>query len=506
MTGTCIRHSDLPGSSRLFVDLLYDFPRVEKFYAYDPSNPNSLAASINDIEYPAARRAAVVQALAITNGNHPALDILAQHNTVAVLTGQQVGLYGGPVYTLYKALSAIRLAKELTDSGQPAVPIFWLATEDHDVEEIRSASFWQEDIEALAASDGRPAGLHHLAGLPDLLPLTEEIAALAKRHYQNGKTFGESFLGLVKELLAPLGLLFADPLEPNLRQIGAEFLSAAARQAPELSQALVARNKELIEANYHPQVHFEADETSLFFLLENDHRQQLKFHAKTYDREAMAALGVKLSPNALLRPVWQDWLFPTAALIGGPGELAYFAQSEVLYKLLLGRMPVVIPRAFFTIVDPKSAKTIDHFRVRYSDMLHDEAHVAKSLARRLVPPDITEALNNSERAVQNALSSLSTKLETFDPTLARALEASQRKIHYQFTKNHSKLVHEMLRKNEQAQRQAAHISHRLAPHGHLQERHYSLLAMLSDYGLDFIPTILENIHYGCHAHHVLLLG
>lgn len=505
MTGTCIRHSDLPGSSRLFVDFLYDFPRVEQFFAHDPSNTEALSSAITQIDYPFERRQAVVSALRATNPNQPALDTLAQPNTVAILTGQQVGLYGGPAYTLYKALTAVHYARQLTEQGQPAVAIFWLATEDHDVEEIRSADFWDARITADAASDGRPAGLHALAGLPDTLPLKPEIIALAERHYQNGKTFGESFLGLVQELLAPLGLIFADPLEPRLRAVGAEFLSQAALRAPELSENLVLRNKELTAAGYHPQVHFEANETSLFFLLDGDQRKQLKFNSKTYDAAAMAAHGAKLSPNALLRPVWQDWLFPTAALIGGPGEIAYFAQSEVLYRLLLGRMPVILPRAFFTVLDPKSAKTIERFRVPIADMLHDEEHVRKTLARRLVPPDLTESLNQAERNVQNTMTALAGKLESFDPTLSHALENSLRKIEYQFSRNHSKIVLEMLRKNEQAQRQAAHISHRLAPHGHLQERHYSLLAMLSDYGLDFIPTILNNIHPGCHDHHVLLL-
>lgn len=506
MTGVCIRQNELPGSSRLFVDFLYHFDRVKSFYAHDPSHPDSLTNAAAQMDYPAERRARVVDALRPMNPDQPALDRLAQPNTVAVLTGQQVGLYGGPAYTLYKALSAISLARQLTAAGQSAVAIFWLATEDHDVEEIRFAEFWSGRITADAASDGRPAGLHTLAGLPDDLPLAPEVAAIARRHYQNGRTFGEAFLGLIRELLAPVGLIFADPLDKNLRAVGAEFLSNAALAAPALGDAIVARNHELLAAGYHPQVHFEANETSLFFLLKDGKRQQLKFNAKTYDPAAMAAHGANLSPNALLRPVWQDWLFPTAALVGGPGEIAYFAQSEVLYRALLGRMPCVMPRAFFTILDEKSAKTIERYRVRLADMLQDEAHVATTLAKRLVPPDITEALQQAQRTVESTMNQLSARIQSFDPTLAAALENSQRKIRYQFQKNHTKIVSEMLRKNEQAQRQAAHISHRLAPHGHLQERHYSLLAMLSDYGLDFIPTILENIHHGCHDHHVLLLG
>ncbi|WP_031497220.1 bacillithiol biosynthesis cysteine-adding enzyme BshC [Bryobacter aggregatus] len=506
MNGACIRHNELPGSSRLFVDLVSNFPRVAPFYAHDPSDPESLPRAIAEIDYPDQRRAAVAQALAVLNAGNPSLELFAQPGTVAVLTGQQVGLYGGPVYTLYKALSAIKTARELTAKGTPAVPIFWLATEDHDVEEIRSAAFWDRDITADAKSDGRPAGNHLLAGLPDDLPLSDEIAALAHRHYVNGRSFGQSFLGMLQELLAPLGLLFADPLEPTLRAAGAPFLSQAAEKAVELGEAVLERNRALIQAGYHAQVHFERDHTSFFFLLENGQREHLIFHSKTYDAAAMAAKGVALSPNALLRPVWQDWLFPTAALIGGPGELAYFAQSEVLYRILLGRMPVVVPRAFFTIVDSKTAKIVEKFRVRYADMLQSEEHVRETLAKRLVPPDLTESLHNAENSINRAFSTLGAKLENFDPTLSRALDASLRKVRYQFAKNHTKVVREMLRKSEQTQRQAAHISHRLAPHGHLQERHYSLLALLSDSGPDFIPTILENIHTNCFDHQVLLLG
>jgi bacillithiol synthase len=511
MNGFCIRHTELPGASRLFLDLLYRFPNVAKFFAHDPSDPSSLDKAHAQIQYPAERRNAVAAALRDLNAGNPSLELFEQEGTAAVLTGQQVGLYGGPAYTLYKALSAIALARQLTAGGKPTVPIFWLATEDHDVEEIRAAAFWDGNVQAEAASDGRPAGLHRLAGLPDTLPLNDEIAALARRHYGNGKTFAESFTGLLRELLSPYGLLFADPLNPALREAGVPFLSQAVQRSPELAEALWERNRELAADGYHAQVHFERNQTSLFFWLRDGKRGQLRFNGKVYEAdgqtlgvEELAAAGVELSPNALLRPVWQDWLFPTVALFGGPGELAYFAQSEVLYRELLGRMPVMLPRSFFTIVDAKSAKTVERYRVGYADMLQSEEHVRETLAKRLIPPDLTEALRHSESGVEKTLRALEAKLESFDPTLAKALEKSRAKIRYQFQKNHTKIVREVLRKNEQASAQAAHISHRLAPHGHLQERHYSLLAMLSDYGLEFIPYILDNIHQGCHEHHVLI--
>jgi bacillithiol synthase len=511
--GVCIRHTDLPGTSRLFRDFLYHFDDVAPYFQHDPSSPDSLAHARKAIQYPDSRRAQVAEALREINPPSANLDLFAQPNTAAVLTGQQVGLYGGPAYTLYKALSAIVLAGQLTKQGHPTVPIFWLATEDHDVEEIRAAHLWDQSITAQAASDGRPAGLHTLQGLPETKLFNATVQALADRHYTNGQTFGQAFLGLLQELLSPLGLIFADPLHPTLRAAGAAFLSQAAEAAPHLSQALVERGHSLEANGYHAQVHFDPKQTSLLFKFEGEQRQQLKFDGQQYSSgkqswtpAELAQQGAALSPNALLRPVWQDWLFPTVALYGGPGELAYFAQSEVLYRELLGRMPVVLPRSFFTIVDPKSESILERYRLRYQEVLQNEEQVRDAISRRLIPPPLLDTLNESEQRIERAFHDLDIHLSAFDPTLVAASANSQSKVRYQFLKNKAKIIREVLRKNDQAQRQAAHLSHRLAPHGHLQERHYCLLSMLDEYGLDFIPTILENIHTDCHDHHVLMLG
>src|ERR1700679_2555931 len=163
MQPACIRHTDLPGTSRLFADFTYHFDRVARFYGHDPHDPAALAAAASAIVYPDDRRAAMVQALEAQNGPSASLRLLAQPGTVAVVTGQQVGLFSGPAYTIYKAITAARLARDLTAQGIPAVPIFWLATEDHDFAEVSQA--WTFDgahqpvplrIESPAENTGRP--------------------------------------------------------------------------------------------------------------------------------------------------------------------------------------------------------------------------------------------------------------------------------------------------------------------------------------------------------------
>src|ERR1043166_7961029 len=139
MECTCIRHTKLPHTSKLFADFVYHFDRVERFYSYSPFDPAAYHASASHIDFSAERRAALVEALRAQNGESEPLDRLAQPGTVAVVTGQQVGLFSGPAYTIYKALTAARLASELTARGIQAVPVFWLATEDHDFAEVNHA-------------------------------------------------------------------------------------------------------------------------------------------------------------------------------------------------------------------------------------------------------------------------------------------------------------------------------------------------------------------------------
>ena len=283
MEPACIRHTELPGTSRLFLDFSYHFDRVSRFYRHDPHSFESFAAAANEINYPHDRRSAMVRALTAQNGPSAALDRLAQPGTVAIVTGQQVGLFSGPAYTIYKAVTAARLAKELTDRGISAVPIFWLATEDHDLEEVDHSWVFDSSrrpVELRAKMEqinGRPRPVGGLkieqAPMDDLrralndFPHAEEVIAMVGDAYPAGATMGEGFRALLKKLLAPLGLIFLDPLDPEIRKIGAPLIADALDAAPELRKSLLARNKELEDAGYHAQVHL-LDKTSLFFLLE----------------------------------------------------------------------------------------------------------------------------------------------------------------------------------------------------------------------------------------------
>jgi bacillithiol biosynthesis cysteine-adding enzyme BshC len=515
MEPACIRHTDLPGASRLFVDFSYHFDRVARFYRHDPHNFESFAAAAREIDYPDSRRAAMVHALTAQNGPSANLDRLAQPGTVAIVTGQQVGLFSGPAYTVYKAVTAARLAKELSDRGTPAVPVFWLATEDHDLDEVDHA--WVFDaarqpvpLKAQTKIDGRPrpvggiviekAPLDELRRALNGFPHADEVIAMVGEAYPNGITMGAGFHALLKKLLARLGLIFLDPLDPAIRQIGAPLIADALAAAPELKASLLARTTELEAAGYHAQVHLE-DKTSLFFLLEKGDRVPLR--VKESEFASLRDRAAQISPNALLRPVMQDYLLPTCAYVGGPAELAYLAQSQVIYQRLLGRMPVMISRAGFTLLEPRATKLLARYKLTLPQTFVDPEHLKERVAQALVPEPLEQSFEIETSFVMKHLDRVRAELDRFDPTLAASLDKSRSKIAYQIDKARRKTAAEIMRRNDRAAGDAQYLSGLLYPQRHLQERFYSILPFLAAHGTDLVERLYDAVQLDCPDHRVV---
>ncbi len=223
MECSCVPHFELPNPSKLFLDLVYHSDRVRSFYPYNPHDPASFQAAASQINLSPERRAALVAALRQRNGDSPSLALLAQPGTVAVVTGQQVGLFSGPAYTIYKALTAAKLAQDLTARGINAVPVFWLATEDHDFAEINHTWVFDSTHQAHKLEiDGAWSSSQPVGGVPvtappiDALrqalsgfPFGEEVTALAAEAYQPGPPAGRS-VRRAAETAASVFRYFAD--------------------------------------------------------------------------------------------------------------------------------------------------------------------------------------------------------------------------------------------------------------------------------------------------------
>lgn len=526
MEAYCIRHSDLPGTSRLFRDYLYQFDKVRSFYALDPHAPHVFEQAAAQIDYPLERRRAIVAALQHRNAGNPLLDKLAQSGTVAVVTGQQVGLFGGPAYSVYKALTAIRVAEDLSAQGIPAVPVFWLASEDHDFEEIHRFHYLTSDYRAATVRldwpkpDHVPVGWLQAGSYPReevqrafaAFPFADDVAALLSGSYADGVSLSAAFQRLMEGVLGADRMLYLDPLDDAVRSLGGEVLAEAVERTPELAQALAHRNATLEKAGYHAQVHWE-DNSSLFFHLDPPLRTSLRRtngryktasgEALEFTPEELAAQPQLLSPNALLRPVWQDYLLPTISYVGGPAELAYMAQSEVLYTRLLGRMPVMLSRAFFTLLDARSQTIMKRHSLSLAELCTHEAEMKQRFARKLVPAELDQHLQAACDTISRQVANMREELTQFDPTLVSSLTNSEKKIKHQLQRIREKAAREALRRDHAAAADAAYLYDNLYPQHTLQERYYGILPFFARYGPDLIDRLYDHVSLACPDHIVV---
>ena len=531
MRPSSLRQAELPGVRSLYADLLSNFPGVSRFYASAPSLDAARAAAA-EIRMDVGHRKLLVEELGAQNrdgddATAASLELLSRPGTVAVATGQQVGVLGGPVFTLYKALTAARCADELTRSGTPAVPVFWLATEDHDLEEVDHAWAFGPSVRprriqsvcrgvagaAVGAIRVEDAGIDKLEAVCEGLPYAAEAVRMARNAYGASPAFGRAFQALYRQLLQGTGTVFLSPMRAGVRGLAAPLVRRAIERASELSEALVERGGGLQEAGYHQQVHFRAS-SSLVMLFEDSARTALKRKngmywttSRAYSREELLErledAPLDISPSALLRPVMQDYLLPTAALIAGPSEAAYLAQSSVLYQKLLGRMPAVLPRASFTVLDHGSRKLLRKYELAVSDCMAPLPDLESAVAQRIVPPSLRDALEHRRSRIGDALGGIEAALRDFDPTLATSFGLSQRKIEYQLDKIAAKVSRESLRRDRTARRHARRLASWIYPQGNLQERVYSVLPFVAKFGPSFVERVVSAIRPGS-ARHVVL--
>jgi len=506
------------------LDYIYDFERISAFYDHSPHRRDSFAAAAARIELPAGRRAELVSALRVMNGDHPDLQALARPGTAAVVTGQQVGLFTGPIYSIYKALTAYVLAARLTAEGLPAVPVFWLATEDHDFDEISHCDVFDISNRPVRLAIGAPGpgrvpagGIAVVQPPVDALrqalagfPFAEEVVEAAAGAYAPGATMGSAFAALLSRVL-PAPVLVFDPMHPDARRLAAPLLRKAVENMPGLAERVIARGRELEAAGYHAQVKVERD-TSLVFLLENGERIALRRNGADFAAgerrirsSELAARAEQLSPNALLRPVVQDSIFPTVAYVGGPAELAYFAQSQVLYSALLGRMPVAVPRQSATLLDSRAQRCFDRYGLTLPDVLQGEEALRDRIASTLVPDDLKAAIAEAKARASAAFDSLGATLSRFDRSLEAGFAKSRRKMEYQLAKTERKAARAAFMRSERAAGEAAYLSGLVYPKKHLQERFYSVLPFLARHGMDLSARLAGVFATDCADHRVIPL-
>jgi bacillithiol synthase len=538
----CLPFSQIPHSTRLFLDFLAYTPQVQPFYPHSPHFGEWLKEEAGRIQYDSVRRERVSAILERQNKTWNAspqtlanLERLRK-GAAAAVTGQQVGLFGGPVFALYKALTAVKLAEEATAQGIDTVPIFWLATYDHDLAEINHTAIPGADglLQTLETSS------HDVAGAPvsavklgeEIQPVIEQAANLLgdseatnllREFYRPGETLGSAFARLYAKLFGDWGVIVLDASDPELHRVAEPIYRGAIENSEQLAEAVLARGAALEKAGYHQQV--KVTESSVFvFMLHHGVRTPIHRRGSGADAEFVvgsesgaakfsrtelldhiAKTPEKFSPNVLLRPAVQDFLLPTLVYTGGAAEAAYFSQAGAVYEMLLNRVTPIVPRFSATLVEPKTQRLLEKHGIGVAEVFTDSDLLRKRLAARSLPQDLQAAFDSARKSIEENFSAVKEKLARLDRTLVDAAETSSSKMQHQLEKLYSQAARAEAQKGEIVGRHAEVLSQSLYPDKGLQERGIAGIYFVARYGNDLLRQLHETIQLDCHDHQILEL-
>ena len=542
MKTQCLPFSRIPHTTRLFSDFLAYSTKVHPFYPHSPHFSEWMRLEASCIRYDSARREQVSHILERQNKSWGAsaetLSNLSRfrNGAAAVVTGQQVGLFGGPMFSIYKALSAVKLAAEATSAGVDAVPIFWLATYDHDLAEVNRISIPGPEglLRSLATSS------HSLPGAPvsdvqlgeEILPVVEEAASLLgdseatqilRETYRPGETLGTAFARFYVRLFAPYGVVVLDASDPELHRIAAPIYRSAVEQVSEIADAVIARGEDLEAAGYHQQVKVTSASVFLFtlqngartpiqrrstggaseFIVAGEAESEKLSAAELLDR--IAETPEKFSPNVLLRPVVEDYLLPALAYTGGAAETAYFAQAGAVYEKLLGRVTPIVPRFSATLVEPKVQRWLRQYEITVLDVLQGTDALRHTLAARSLPADLQSSFDRATQSVEQSFAGLRDSLAKLDPTLVEASQTGASKVRYQLDRLRERAMAAEFRRSEVVGRHAQGLSQALYPEDALQERGVAGIYYLAHQGTELLKNIYDAMRTDCLDHQILEL-
>jgi len=535
----------IPHQSRLFLDYLRDplalrrfYPSAIRFHHELPQRaPEVLAAHTTD-------RKVLCDALSEMNVVWGAgaetlanIELLREADCLAVVSGQQAGLFTGPLYTIYKALSAVKLAACLRQRNTKAVPVFWIATEDHDFAEVAKAEFIGKDCQLGSVTvplelhrEGQPVGNVVLDDsvnpvvdrLVELLPVSEftpDLEALLRDSWKPGRGYGEAFARMMTSLIGQHGLIFLDPMDVRMKRLAAPLYASAASRAQEIADALEARSRDLEEAGYHAQVLASASSFPLFIHDAEGARHALtrtdegKYKTKdsdsVYTTQELADLATsgpeRFSPNVTLRAVVQDYLLPTIAYLGGAAEIAYFAQTAEVYRVLERPVTPILPRSSLTMVERHTSRVLERYGLSLADLFAGPESVLSRVVEEHLGADTAKSFTETEGSVNQDLDRLREKLRAIDPTLAEALETGRRKINYQLEGLRSRFHRAQMSRDETAHRQLQRAFDQLYPEKDLQERHINISSLLARHGRYVTDWIYNAINLGSEEHQIVYL-
>ena len=529
-----------PWIRRLAADYAYDFRLVAPFFSGDPADRGAWADAIARTQAHERRRgeiAAVIAAQQERRGAparaREAGKLLADRKTVAIVTGQQAGLFGGPLFTLFKALTAIKLAEQVSrDHKVPAVAIFWIDAEDHDWEEVRSCTVFDAELAPRSVSlPARPGAepapvatialdqsiLDALNQIEGLLPPTEFRGSLMeglRRAYSPGLGMADAFGRWMEEVLGGRGLIVYDSSDPASKPLVSQVFARELSMPGTTVKLAALAGSDLTARGYHAQVHGQDDGIALFHIdggrraiRQQDGRFVIgdEHYAPPALVEQATTQPGGFSPNVLLRPIVQDTLFPTICYVAGPNELAYLGQLRGVYEHFGVPMPLFYPRATATILDSAALRFLTKYKLPLEALQAQDEAALNELLKTQIPPVVEESFSEAEKMIDAQMQRLVAAMPALDPTLEGAARSTLERMQRDLQTLHGKMIHAAKRRDETLRRQFIHARALAFPGGHAQERTVGFLSFLNQYGPALVDRLDEELPLDLGRHWIVTI-
>jgi bacillithiol synthase len=523
----------------LVGEYAFNYSKLNELYAGDPAKPGAWRDAIARVhDQPRDPSIAGIIATQQAARGAPAkaqeaAARLADPRAVVITTGQQAGVFGGPLFTLLKAITAIQLATKISrDHNVPAVPVFWVDAEDHDWEEIRSCTVLDAEfqpktitlpnvegagelpIAELTLDDRVNASINELLAALPTTDFTTELGASIRAAYRPRAKMAEAFSTWIETILGPHGLVVFESTDPAAKPLAAPVFIREL-ELPGRTAALATSAGDKLRARGHqPQVVPQPGSVSLFHL--NGARQPIRRDGDQFFigetpvtlqsllDEARTNPG-RFSPNVLLRPLVQDTLFPTICYVSGPSELAYLGQLREVYEHFGVPMPLIYPRASATLVDGSAARFLNKHQVPFDALRSRDESALNQLLQSQLPPEIEESLKDADDTLRAALQRVIEAMPALDPTLVGAARTTMGKMEHDLKSLHGKVIQAAKRRDETLRRQFTRAQAQIFPLGHPQERTLTLVYFINRYGPGLVDTLLRTLPMELGRHWVVTL-